>query len=496
LATVGDFVDQAGLRPLTREPAERSQFKSVTGVLEYQPAGPLPPTAGAVVYIRSASWLSVPDPAALAAQFHSHGVVAVVIDNDDRGLPAEFVTACLRDGVPVFLLPKDVAFAQVASGSAEQHTSRHRSGELDAIRESIDDFADSSGACAWLVMTGCAVSGSRSADTDLLLRILTRDKTDLGQIAATSAAVHAELSDTGAVLALTNPDRARLNRAAIEKLAQALATEVRSIHVKRSARRQSESALISQLIDARIDSDALGPWAQSLGLEPGRRIRAVAATPSNGSCPEGTVVAALQDLALCTGTTAVCGAHKGNAYALISLPDAADVPHETAVFDAHLDVLTHVFAARFSATLSTGASSFLLHTGDDLVRGLVYARHLATRNAKSALSQHHTIPLPLPMAATILAATPEVLHTLDRTLLQPVINYDEEKGSHYLATLRTFLALDGQPAATATELGIHINTLRYRLSRIERLTGRGLHSMADRVDFYLALCLRESGLTD
>ena len=30
-------------------------------------------------------------------------------------------------------------------------------------------------------------------------------------------------------------------------------------------------------------------------------------------------------------------------------------------------------------------------------------------------------------------------------------------------------------------------TLRYRVERIERLTGRGLSSSADRVDFFLAL---------
>lgn len=490
---MGDFVGQVGLRPLTRDPAERCQHKPVTGLAEFVPAKSLPPAAGAVVYIRSTSWQSVTEPASLAAQLHSCGVVAVIIDNDDRGLPPEFVTTCLRHVVPVFLLPKGVSFAQLTTEPADQQSTRHRKGDLDAISCSIDSFVDSSGARAWLVMKGCAVSGSHPADMDLLTRILARSKTTLEHVAATTAAVHAELFETGEVLALANPNRVRLERTEIENLARTLAAEVRAVKVKRSARRQSENALIAQLINAQIDSDALGPWAQSLGLEPGRRIRAIAATPLNTSCGEDTVVNALQDLALSTGSTAVCGAHNGDAYALISLPDG---PYEVAAFDAHLDVLARVLNARFSGTLSIGTSSFLLHTGDDLVRGLVNARHLSLRNAKTTLSQGYTIPLPLPMAATMLAATPEVLRTLDRSLLQPVVDYDEAKGSHYFATLRTFLALDGQLAATATELGIHINTLRYRLSRIERLTGRGLHSMADRVDFYLALCLRESDLAD
>ena len=34
---------------------------------------------------------------------------------------------------------------------------------------------------------------------------------------------------------------------------------------------------------------------------------------------------------------------------------------------------------------------------------------------------------------------------------------------------------------------LHVNTLRYRIGRIEELTGRDLSKLEDRVDFYLAL---------
>jgi DNA-binding PucR family transcriptional regulator len=39
----------------------------------------------------------------------------------------------------------------------------------------------------------------------------------------------------------------------------------------------------------------------------------------------------------------------------------------------------------------------------------------------------------------------------------------------------------------AAELHVHVNTLRYRIRRIEELTGRDLGSLEDRVDFFLAL---------
>jgi DNA-binding PucR family transcriptional regulator len=34
---------------------------------------------------------------------------------------------------------------------------------------------------------------------------------------------------------------------------------------------------------------------------------------------------------------------------------------------------------------------------------------------------------------------------------------------------------------------VHVNTVRYRIGRIEELTGRDLSALPDRVDFFLAL---------
>lgn len=60
-------------------------------------------------------------------------------------------------------------------------------------------------------------------------------------------------------------------------------------------------------------------------------------------------------------------------------------------------------------------------------------------------------------------------------------------------TLRTLFAADGQRGPTATELGIHRNTLRDRVTRIERLTGRSLADPDDRAELWIALRLEESG---
>ncbi|GAA2214965.1 PucR family transcriptional regulator [Nonomuraea monospora] len=72
-------------------------------------------------------------------------------------------------------------------------------------------------------------------------------------------------------------------------------------------------------------------------------------------------------------------------------------------------------------------------------------------------------------------------------LLGPVEEYDARHGSELLRTLDTFLETCGSWQRTADELYVHVNTLRYRMQRIEELTGRRMSSMRDRTDLYLAL---------
>jgi DNA-binding PucR family transcriptional regulator len=54
-------------------------------------------------------------------------------------------------------------------------------------------------------------------------------------------------------------------------------------------------------------------------------------------------------------------------------------------------------------------------------------------------------------------------------------------------TLEAFLGCSGSWNRCAAELHVHVNTLRYRIRRIEELTGRDLGTLENRVDFFLAL---------
>ncbi|RKT85918.1 DNA-binding transcriptional regulator, PucR family [Saccharopolyspora antimicrobica] len=88
---------------------------------------------------------------------------------------------------------------------------------------------------------------------------------------------------------------------------------------------------------------------------------------------------------------------------------------------------------------------------------------------------------------------PELLAATSRTLLGPVLDHDERRGSDLVPSLEVYLDAGGRWQEAAQRLHVHINTLRHRMSRVEELTGRSLSSTADRVDLFLALrALRRS----
>ncbi|MBW8480761.1 helix-turn-helix domain-containing protein [Actinomadura sp. PM05-2] len=90
--------------------------------------------------------------------------------------------------------------------------------------------------------------------------------------------------------------------------------------------------------------------------------------------------------------------------------------------------------------------------------------------------------------ALLLASVPaQVRGDFRRRLLGPLEDYDAGRHADLVHTLEVFLACSGSWSRTASRLHVHVNTLRYRIRRIEELTGRDLGTLEDRVDFFLAL---------
>jgi purine catabolism regulator len=86
---------------------------------------------------------------------------------------------------------------------------------------------------------------------------------------------------------------------------------------------------------------------------------------------------------------------------------------------------------------------------------------------------------------------PDALRAFAESLLAPLDAYDHDHAGELATSLRAFLANNARWETAATELYVHRHTLRYRMRKVEELTGRDLSSSFDRMEFWLALRARE-----
>ncbi len=78
-----------------------------------------------------------------------------------------------------------------------------------------------------------------------------------------------------------------------------------------------------------------------------------------------------------------------------------------------------------------------------------------------------------------------------RGVLGPLEEGDGEYGEELLRSLDVFIENNGHWEKAANALYCHRHTLRYRIRRVEQLTGRDLSRARDRIEFWLALRGRE-----
>ena len=77
------------------------------------------------------------------------------------------------------------------------------------------------------------------------------------------------------------------------------------------------------------------------------------------------------------------------------------------------------------------------------------------------------------------------------SLLGPIENGEGHYGGELMRSLEAFIEANGQWESAARRLYCHRHTLRYRIRKVEELTGRDLSSARDRIEFWLALRGRE-----
>jgi purine catabolism regulator len=76
-------------------------------------------------------------------------------------------------------------------------------------------------------------------------------------------------------------------------------------------------------------------------------------------------------------------------------------------------------------------------------------------------------------------------------MLGPLRAHDDRYGSALIESLQAYIEANGRWADAAGELGVHRHTLRYRIRKVEQLTGRSPADARDRLELWLALRAHE-----
>jgi len=85
----------------------------------------------------------------------------------------------------------------------------------------------------------------------------------------------------------------------------------------------------------------------------------------------------------------------------------------------------------------------------------------------------------------------DALRLYSEGLLEPISQGEGEYGGELLRSLESFIENNGNWERAARQLYCHRHTLRYRIRKIEELTGKDLGRATDRIELWLALRARE-----
>lgn len=244
-----------------------------------------------------------------------------------------------------------------------------------------------------------------------------------------------------------------------------------------------------QVVVARVEWDGGeiegGPVAQSLLEEILVAPSAGSRTDTNRGGPVSGGGAELFDR--------IAVAHTGDeAIALVPLP-AVSAEHDGSESGLLADSLLESVRDPLSAGLDgdgrlTLGVSASVHSAEGLRGALEEARHArrvaAARPGRVCAAGHqelasHVLLLPF--------VPDDVRRAFTARLLDPLRDYDRRHRAELIPTLEAFLDCDGSWTRCAARLHLHVNTLRYRVGRIEQLTSRDLSRLEDKLDFFLAL---------
>lgn len=481
--------ESLGLRLLWAEDAQLA--REISGVTVTDLEDPARFVRRDEVVLSGLVWWTAEDGPGRAERFVSAlrgaGAAALLAGEETHGsVPDDLVEACVRHGVPVAAVPAHIMFRAITDtvylGRWGELSRRHTLPEN--VRGRLSRMAAQGAGPEAIVATAFAhleravayvltPSGRTVAATPVASAIPVEKAAGL-----MGEAVPVDADGVSPYerwhLYLPDPDDAppRMVHELASVLGRCQEARVRA----RAEERQTADELGALLAVPGAEGAAVAAALRACGLPDDGPYRVLVA--ETGAQRAGLAEGALAEVVAHAGQGAVGRLADGAAFAVVAGGAEVDALHEVWPLVAGAEPAVPLYGG-------TGAP---VAAARELNGALAEARYAlaSARSTAAAGGSAFTDAATLTGLDALLTGVPaEVRTAYSRTVLGEL-----RSNAVLLETLETFLACDGSWARTAEALHLHVNSVHYRIGRIEHFTGRDLSRLYDRLDLWAALLCR------
>ncbi|MFB7276223.1 PucR family transcriptional regulator [Streptomyces hydrogenans] len=434
------------------------------------------------------------------------GAVALLAGEETHGeVPRELVDACRRHRVPLVAVPPHTSFRAITEavylrqwGELNRHPASHHA-LPENVRLDLDRALEHRATAGELLDRAFAhlgtpvchlltASGRTVARTGAAPELPAREALKaLADAPGTTLRIEAEGTDFDTWY-LRLPEEGQVPPRVLQEIAELLGRHRRRQDRERAGRGPAAGRLLEAIGTPRADPGRLQRALASCGLadRPAYTVVAAALAPDGNAGADG-VAALTEALGHLPPTPFVVAPGDDDAATAVLAHGDDTTPVTT---ERLREIARLIQSCRPESTWRVGLSEPVAATG----------LHTALTQARYALAGTHAAAPSSPQVARLrdldglemlLAGVPgHVREVYRETVLGPLTRAGRGSGAMLLETLEVFLAHDCSWTRTAEALHVHINTVHYRVERIETLTGRDLSRLDDRVDLRAALLNR------
>ncbi|HUR83866.1 MAG TPA: PucR family transcriptional regulator ligand-binding domain-containing protein [Solirubrobacteraceae bacterium] len=506
MLTVAALLDELGLRLLEPEAGASAPVRWVhsTELLD-----PTPWLRGGELLLTTGIQLDAPArQREFVDRLVDHGIAALGVGTGltHAELPPAIVDAARRRGLPLFEVPYELPFIAITERASahlvnEQYDALRRSTEiqdrlerlvldergLDAVMRVVADtiggdagVLDPGGdAAAWEGAEGELPAGDRAALHDAVRRLRAGDEAEPllgGRALILPVEARRGVPAQAWLVGVAGVELGDFERLILRQAVTVVALELMRVRVARDTERRLAGDVLAEALTGRLHPEELATRLRPFGI--GDRVAVIAFTCAD---PDGAEPVLERALAA-AGVRALLAIRGPLLCAVIDA--AAGDPIEIARA-ARAELADAVGEVRAGASRAADAQS--LRRSFHEARCALEAVRMSNGHTPEVASYADLGSYQLLLSLH----DDEALRSYCDSVLAAVDEADPAYGDELLRSLDAYLDSNGHWERAASRVPCHRHTLRYRIRRIEELTGRDLGNSRDRIDFWLALRGRE-----